>query len=93
MFRIDINNDLLSLTTLGSLKLVVIIASDVLTTALPFNGQLNSGSAVRFLSEKISIVIHRNIRFFLPLMVNVEVPVSYQLSRSCRRHPASETQS
>jgi hypothetical protein len=49
MFRIDLNNDLLSLTTLGSLKLVVIIASDVLTTALLFNGQLNSGSAVRFL--------------------------------------------
>jgi ATP-dependent Clp protease ATP-binding subunit ClpA len=30
--------------------------------------------------EKISIVMHRNIRCFLPLMVNVEVPVSYQLS-------------
>src|SRR6266481_149022 len=30
--------------------------------------------------EKISIVIHRNIRCSLPLMVNVEVPVSYQLS-------------
>jgi hypothetical protein len=30
--------------------------------------------------EKISIVIHRNIRFLLTLMVDVEVPVSYQLS-------------
>src|SRR6266436_2349300 len=30
--------------------------------------------------EKISIVIHRNIRCFSPLMVNVEEPVSYQLS-------------
>jgi hypothetical protein len=30
--------------------------------------------------EKISFVIHRNIRFLLTLMVDVEVPVSYQLS-------------
>jgi hypothetical protein len=59
-----------------------LLASDVLTISVPFNGQLSAGSAVRFLSAKISIVIHRNIRFFLPLMVNVEVPVSYQLSTS-----------
>ena len=85
IFRID-------LTTLESLKLVVIIASDVLTTALPFNGQLSSGSAVRFLSGKISIVIHRNIRFVLPLMVNVEVSVSYQLSRSGGAGPGLEAQ-
>jgi hypothetical protein len=58
------------------------LASDALTTTVPFKGQLSSGSAVRFPVKKISIVIHRNIRFFSPLMVNVEVPVSYQLSTS-----------
>jgi len=41
-----------------------LLASDALTTAVPFNGQLSSGSAVRFLNEKLSIVIHRNIPFF-----------------------------
>ncbi len=30
--------------------------------------------------EKIAIIIHRNVRLFLPLMVNVEVSASYQLS-------------
>ena len=72
--HIDLNSDLLSLTTLGSVKLVV--ASDALTTAVPFGGQLSSGSAVWFPVKRSSIVIHRNIRFVLPLMVNVEVPVS-----------------
>ena len=38
------------------------------------------GLCVEISREKISIVIHRNIRFLLALMVNVEVPVSYQLS-------------
>jgi hypothetical protein len=47
------------------------LASDALTTAVPF-GALSSGSAVRFLSEEYSIVIHRNIRFLLSLMVNVK---------------------
>jgi hypothetical protein len=38
---------------------------------------------VRWSREKIAIVIHRNVRLFLPLMVNVEAPASYQLlSRS-----------
>jgi len=57
-----------------------LLAIDALTTAVPFNGQLTFGSSVRFLSEKISIVIHGNIRFLLVLMLNVEVPVPYQLS-------------
>jgi hypothetical protein len=52
--------------------------SDALTTTVTFGG-LSSVSPVRFLSEKISIVIHRNIRFVLPLMVKVEMPVSYQV--------------
>jgi len=39
--------------------------------------------------EKIAIVIHRNIRLFLPLMVNVEVPVSYQLSTRSSGGPGS----
>ena len=64
MFRIDLNNDLLSLTTLGSLKLVVIIASDVLTTALPFNGQLNSGSAVRFPAKQTRLILIAIFDFF-----------------------------
>jgi len=42
--------------------------------------------------EKIAIVIHRNVRLFLPLMVNVEVPVSYQLSRSGGAGPGLEAQ-
>jgi hypothetical protein len=42
--------------------------------------------------EKISIVIHRNIRFLLALMVEVEVPVLYQLSTPQTAGPASETQ-
>jgi hypothetical protein len=65
--------------------------SDALTTTVTFGG-LSSGSAVRFLSEKISIVIHRNIRFVLPLMVKVEVPgvVSSFILRQAA-NPASET--
>jgi len=57
-----------------------LLASDALTTAVPFGGQLGSGSAVRFLSEANSIDIHRNIRFLLVLMLNVEMLMSYQLS-------------
>jgi hypothetical protein len=37
--------------------------------------------------KRSSIVIHRNIRFVLPLMVNVEVPVSYQLSTTSGSGP------
>src|SRR5438105_225907 len=56
-----------------------------------FGEWLTSGSAVRFLSEANSIDIHRNIRFLLALMVNVEMLVSYQFStRSAGT--ASETQ-
>jgi hypothetical protein len=65
--------------------------SDALTTTVTFGG-LSSVSPVRFLSEKISIVIHRNIRFVLPLMVKVEVPgvVSIFILRQAA-NPASET--
>src|SRR5271165_2631796 len=64
-----------------------LLAIDALTTAVPFGEWLSSGSAVRFLSHKISIVIHRNIRFLLVLMLNVEVPVPYQLSTTSGSGP------
>ena len=66
--------------TIENVKLL--LASDALTTAVLSNGPLSSDSAVIFSRVKISIVIHRNIRSFLRLMVNVEVPVSYELSTS-----------
>jgi len=90
IFRIDLNSHLLSLTTIGNVKLL--LASDALTTAVLSNGPLSSDSAVIFSRVKISIVIHRNIRFFLRLMVKVEVPASYELSTSSGGGPASETQ-
>ena len=53
--------------TIGNVKLL--LASDALTTAVLSNGPLSSDSAVIFSRVKISIVIHRSIRFFLRLMV------------------------
>ena len=44
-----------------------------------FGGELNSGSPVKMSREKNTGCIHRNVRLFLLLMVNVEVPVSDQL--------------
>jgi hypothetical protein len=40
---------------------------------------------MRFLSEENSIDIHRNIRFLLALMLNVEVLMSYQTSNKVRQ--------
>ena len=51
--------------TIENVKLL--LASDALTTAVLSNGPLSSDSAVIFSRVKISIVIHRNIRSFLPL--------------------------
>jgi hypothetical protein len=66
------------------------LASDALTTAVPFDA-LSSGSAVRFLSEEYSIVIHRNIRFLLSLMVNVKCRCRIKCHFTSDRGPASET--
>jgi len=46
---------------------------------------------VRFLSEAHSIDIHRNIRFLLVLMLNVEMLMSYRLSNKVSG-PGSGTQ-
>ena len=56
------------------------LASDPLTIVEHFGGQLNAGSAVRCPVKRSRVVIHGNGRLFLLLMVNVEVPVSDQLS-------------
>jgi hypothetical protein len=40
----------------------------------------NPRTPIRRYTDTFPLRIRRNIRFFLPLMVNVEVLVSYQLS-------------
>jgi ATP-dependent Clp protease ATP-binding subunit ClpA len=42
--------------------------------------------------KRSRVVIYRNVRLFLLLMVNVEVPVSYQLSTHSGGGPAAEAQ-
>ena len=49
------------------------LAIDALTIEAPFGGQLSSSSAVRCPVKRSWVVIHRNVRLFLPLMVDVEV--------------------
>jgi hypothetical protein len=72
------SSDLLSLATLGSVKLAV--SSRCINNCGAFRWPVKFGLCGVIFREKISIVIHRNIRFLLALIVNVEVPVSYQLS-------------
>jgi hypothetical protein len=81
--HIDLNSDLLSLTTPGGVKLVV--SERCINDGGAFRWALKFGLCGEISREKISIVIHRNIRCFSPLMVNVEVPVSYQLFNKVRR--------
>jgi hypothetical protein len=62
-----------------------------LTTVVPLGGQLSSGSCCEIFREKISIVIHRNIRCFLPLMVNLECRCRINFPQGQAAGPASET--
>ena len=80
-------SDLMSLITSEKVTLVVSLLAMHLTTAGPFESEVKC----ELCGEKISMSIHRNIRCFITLVENAEVPVSASTFDKVRAvGPASE---